>query len=128
MLRNVPVGAGRRKNKNGLGGAADDEEEDPARLLGGGGDDRGRQLQVLTQAAATAAMVPSAYAPQGGNRGRRDGSSDGSATEAEDDTNMGQPLGSRRWSPPGAVDRGTFTKRERPSRLQTLSKPPSFLT
>ncbi|EEH55135.1 dof-like transcription factor [Micromonas pusilla CCMP1545] len=102
MLRNVPVGAGRRKNKNGAGHAAGlgAHDEDPsvvagrilasasARGHGAGGAAGAGQLGGLAQAAAAAAAkVAAAYAMGAVGaqaRDRRDGSSDGSATEAED--------------------------------------------
>ena len=79
MLRNVPVGAGRRKNKNGSTAAAATEDEDGAaatlagRILAGVGTGARGQLSGLARAAA------------GMKSERRDGSSDGSVTEADGD-------------------------------------------
>ena len=79
MLRNVPVGAGRRKNKNGSTAAAATEDEDggaatlAGRILAGVGTGARGQLSGLARAAA------------GMKSERRDGSSDGSVTEADGD-------------------------------------------
>ena len=75
----TPVGAGRRKNKNGSTAAAATEDEDGAaatlagRILAGVGTGARGQLSGLARAAA------------GMKSERRDGSSDGSVTEADGD-------------------------------------------
>jgi hypothetical protein len=74
MLRNVPVGAGRRKHKNG---AADLDANAAGLILAGVADGGRHPLGGLARAAAAAVG--------GTTRDRRGGSSDGSATEAEGD-------------------------------------------
>ena len=92
MLRNVPVGAGRRKNKNGVAnGAGEDEDASIAagRILAG----------VAGAANPLHQLAPLAAAP-GGGRDRRGGSSDGSATEADGDVNAASganPALSAQW-------------------------------
>ena len=85
MLRNVPVGAGRRKNKNGAGELsirADAAAASAAgRILAGVADAGRHPLGGLAHAAAAAAGV---------TRDRRGGSSDGSATEAEGAEDFGR--------------------------------------
>lgn len=87
MLRNVPVGAGRRKNKSCPGGKDEDDLSPVAQasriLASASAGDHGRQLSGLAQAAVAAAEVAAAYGGGLEKRERRDGSSDGSATEAE---------------------------------------------
>ena len=93
MLRNVPVGAGRRKNKNGANGSGENSQAAGAAAFAAlaasaaaGGRGRVSALGGLTEAAMHAAAAAAL-----GKRERRDGSSDGSATEAERDDYFSQP-------------------------------------
>jgi hypothetical protein len=93
MLRNVPVGAGRRKNKNGIAnGAGEDEDASIAagRILAG----------VAGAANPLHQLAPLAAAASAARRDRRGGSSDGSATEADGDVNAASganPALSAQW-------------------------------
>jgi hypothetical protein len=76
MLRNVRVGAGKRKNKKAA-------ERMAAAATNGGGNDAAAGSEATKVGGKRARAGSDAGAKKGKSRTKRDGSSDGSATEAE---------------------------------------------